>query len=72
MANCGDLERGLQDMNRRIRELERQAGGGGGGTGNNNFDEERIVQKVLARLWKHPKWVAVTECLEVILYGKVS
>lgn len=73
MANCGDLERNLRDMNRRIGDIERRLGGSGGGGGApNNLDEERIIRKAVERVFKHPNWIAVTECLAVIIKGRVG
>src|SRR6478672_11620134 len=75
MANCGDLERGLRDMNRRIGDLERRLGGGSsgsGGAGNNNFDEERIIRKALERVFKDSRWMQAVGILGMLSTGKAG
>lgn len=67
MANCGDLERGLQDMNRRIRDLERQSSGGGGG--GNNLNEEAIIKKAVERVYKDRRWLACEKLIKKIIFG---
>jgi len=73
MANCGDLENGLRDMNRRMGDLERRlgssSGGSRGGAGNNNFDEEVLIRKVIERVFKDPRWLAAVDCLKIIIRG---
>ena len=71
MANCGDLERGLQDMNRRIRDLERQLGGGSGGAPS-NLDEEKIIKKTLERVFKDNRWMQAVGILGMLSTGKAG
>lgn len=69
MANCGDLERDLRDMNRRIRDLERRTGGSGGGGTPSNLDEERIIRKAVERVYKDRRWLAALDLFNVIFRG---
>lgn len=70
MANCGDLERDLRDMNRRIRDLERRTGGSGG-TGN-NLDEENIIRKTIERVFKDNRWMQAVGILGMLSTGKAG
>lgn len=70
MADCGDLERGIRDMDRRLRDLERRAGSsGGGGGGGGNVDEERIVRKAVERVYSDERWKANFRILRKIILG---